>query len=207
VSLDPLSALTGGLFGGNLSEATSGLLQSQMHRRAAIRKHVTDSLRFESDAANRIYASRFIPLQAEEIADIGPVILVYTLDDSVEDLVAHTPPVFRNILTVAVEIVSSTVLTDQQDPLDAIAQAVEAIVLRDESQGGNAQDTELSGSFFTLSDEGAYPVASLRLEFAVEYHTDAADLVGDELGKINIKWDLAPPDSEIEAEDDVVYEE
>lgn len=203
MTADPLSLATHGLFS-SLGGVTKGLLETELHPRTEIRKHIVERLQFESTAAGRVYASRLLPLEDEDLAKVGPVILVYTEDDPVgPDEVSSV--IDRNELEVVVEIVAASALADLQDALDAIELAVRSVVMQDETQGGHAAGTKFISSRFTQTGEGAYPLGGQRLLFQVEYQLSFADLVTDQLGTIGAEWDLPTPDGDPEAEDEINF--
>lgn len=203
MTADPLSIVTRGLFS-SLTGVTRGLLQEELHPRTEIRKHITAAIQFETAVDGRVYANPIAPVDGERLAEVGPEIHVYTGDDPVapEKTAAQ---IYRQHLEVFVEIAASSKLPDQQDVLDAIALAVQLIVVRDETQGGHAAETEFMGTTFDQSGEGKVPFAALRLTFRVGYDWSAVDLVGDALKRIGADWDLPTPDGTPEAQDEVTF--
>lgn len=207
---DPLALVSGGLFS-SLSGLTQGLLESELHPRTVIRKHVTDKIKGNSLAQQRIFASRYMPMDGEKLAAVGPIVLVYTLDDPVDDEPFQlSPRIDQRRLQLQVEILASSALEDQQDVLDAISLAVERIVLLDETQGGNAVESVLLDTRFNVAADGEYPFASNVLEFEIAYQVSAEDPIAstDTLDDIHADWDLGPePDGTPEAQDHVHFEE
>lgn len=208
MSADPLAILTGGLFSGeSLANATGGFLADELHPRARIRKHITDRLKGASTAGDRVFPTRHVPMGHEKLAATGPILCVYTLTDLPDRMVSEAPPVYAMHLEVVVEALAVSDLEDLEDALDALALAIEAVVLRDETQGGHAAETTLLGTTTTVEQGGEDALASQKVRFQVEYHHSAEDLVGDSLKKVHADWKPTTVTADApETEDDVTLE-
>lgn len=208
MSADPLAILTGGLFSGeSLANATGGFLADELHPRARIRKHITERLKGASTAGDRVFASRHAPLKHDKLKLTGPILCVYTLSDRPDRMVSDAPPIYAMHVEVIVEAIAVSSLEDLEDALDALALAIEAVVLRDETQGGHAAETTLLGTITTIEEDGEDSLASQQVRFQVEYHHSAEDLVGDSLEKVHVqtKPPTFTPDAPV-TQDDITLE-
>ena len=200
---DPLSLLTEGLFSTTgLTVTTQGLLQASSQARTSIRDRVVQKLKAETDAGDRIFGSRILPLPEDHL----PAILVYTQNEPTVAIFAESPRIYDRTLQLVVEIiVARGELLDDQ--VNAIARIVETVILPDRFQGGLARDTQLSSLaiVFPDADQADQKMARCQIVFDVIYQTDAVELVGDDLKNAEVGWDLAAPDGQKEAEDTLIY--
>ena len=202
MSSDPLSILTDGLFDGQtLGVATSGLLQATLHERTEVRRHVAALLVEATQASDRVFVTRTLPVNGEDLAGIGPVLLIFTTNDQAGDPINGAPPLYRFFLDLVVQIVAVSALPDLQETFDAIELVVRTILLADDTLGGHAAVIEPAGSVLEVFEQAEWDLASQTVTFRVEYHVDASDLPDGDLRTVIAGWNLAPPDGTLEAQD------
>lgn len=206
MSTDPLSQATGGLFSGQSLSVATQLLVLGKHPRAAIRASIAQRLSLQTTAADRVFVSRFLPYSEKKLRTVGPILLVHTESDDA-DRVQAAPPIYRHTLRVSVDAVAVVQGPDILEQLDAIALAVEAIVLQDETHGGIALETRIAGSASAVDEEGEEQIAALRTLFDVEYENDRAiDPTPDDLTTVHVDVDMAPPDGQVDIEADIDFQ-
>ena len=132
------------------------------HHRSKIRNKVADILRPHTKACDRVYTSRIKAIDKNRL----PAINVQAYQERVE-LYNETAREYKRTLTVAIAIVDKAG-DDLDDRLDDIAAEVEALILHDETLGGEAADTLLSDSDMRL-ELGDTTIGGLIITFNVEY--------------------------------------
>lgn len=193
---DSLAELTGGLFGGDSLTITSGLVSVAPHARTRIRDYVVALLRGFTLEGARVEGSRQLPVNDEEL----PKILVYTLNEASEKYNAGAPTTLQRVCELVVEVVAGDIgFRDKY--ADNVANLVEDLLMGEPSLGGNAADTFLLRTETFFSEQEAIDLVLLRMTFHVEYHTEHAVLVPNDLRQIAVNLDFAPADGRVDSED------
>ncbi len=206
---DPLSQVTGGLFSAQgISLVTGGLfnliLDPSLHPRTRIRQYVVAKLKAAAtDAAERVHSERVDPLQASDDWEL-PALNVFTRDESASEW-QRSPRVLRREVELAIDIVDAGKAVE--DRIDEIAKVVEALVSVDIRLGQNADDVILRTTETSFDGAGAKKFGVARLVFAVTYGSEISVDPEDVLERIHNEWNFTVPDSQKEAEDDVLFEE
>jgi hypothetical protein len=146
-----------------------------MHQRRIIRNAVADAIKNgETNAGDRVWASREAPADVEELLAEGPIILVYTRREHIkpEDYPASGyDGAVRRCLDIYVEItaVGSDVVDDK---LDDLAEQVEAIVDGLSIDGLPATEIRLQETQVDSTQEFQQPVGGALLTFEATYWRD-----------------------------------
>lgn len=172
------------------------------HPRKLIRDQVVLALNGHTDAGLNVWASRVLPVWngRNGLEAVMPSILIYTPSDRAE-VFNESPREYRRSLQIAVQL--HVLGADVDDPLDAMAEQVEALLLEDETLGGTVSDLRLVDSEFVFSDEGEREMGAARLMFEATYYDEIDLRAEDTLAQIRAGWDLGEPDGQFEAEDDI----
>jgi len=184
-------------------------------KRKDIRKRVVELLKGKTAAKDAVFPNASVPPWHEEL----PVILVYPRNENASEY-AIAPRELKREVQIGIEIIATGPETDEEgqsppegesleDILDNLAEEIERILAADETFGGLADDSILTGTDFTFDSEGGAPVGSCRLTYNVTYYRPSPDLEPghDVFSKADAKWkvghDNAAPDAIIEANDSV----
>jgi hypothetical protein len=147
------------------------------HPRQRIRQAFQAALDGRTVAGGRIWTNRPSPLSQGPSALGGlrelPAVLVYTRDERAQ-VFDESPRRYRRhaelMAECALEVGADTAIDDD---LDAFAQQVETAILADDTLGGIANDTQLTGTTMAIVDAGARLIGAVVLSFQVEYFTHA----------------------------------
>jgi hypothetical protein len=137
------------------------------NERKAIRHAVRDLLDGTTDAEDRVYASRILPLKKHTL----PVITVYTLDETVDADSVNTAPreLTRNLSLVIEAWVSPG--EDPDDRMDDFAQQIEDVMHADPYLGGAVGESVLESTETELLIEGDREMGLVILTYAITYRT------------------------------------
>jgi hypothetical protein len=220
-----LSELTLGIF---RDDAVSAGLAAAItpsthpHPRARIRSWVRARLQAGALTPARIVATRGTPTAMAGV----PAVFLYTLTEREPDrFTAEMAGTLNRGIELACHIVvpedGIPIGAGLDDVLDAFAYVIERLVLLDSAVRGNAlgappyqffggdgQSCELGGTSIELEDSGDRLLHHARIAFAVQYQ-DALE-TADELSDLELvaaEWDLAPPDAQLDAADDIEIEQ
>jgi len=194
--------------GSGLSLATRGLFggegDGRLHPRSLIRRAVVTALRAEAGGlAGQIHASRVLPLNRARL----PAVLVYANSERIVGSRDDAGRIPIREIELVVEIVAAS-SAELDEILDSHALAIERIVQQDETQAGHAEDTVLGDTKLTFVQEADAIYGSCQITFRVTYAQPAHENIEPDLGAASVRWDLGPePDSQIDAEDRIAYEE
>jgi len=181
--------------------------------RKKIRKTVAALLKGKTDAGDKVFPNATVPPWEENL----PVILVYTRSEPV-DKYAEAPRELERNLQLTIEIVAAGPEVDEdgnepagkslEDILDDIAEQVEVEMSRDETFGGEADDSILANTELEFDGGGGQPIGSSRLTYTITYYTMRPDNVDKQIEindfeKAEVDWDINQDDSTIEAEDTI----
>lgn len=151
--------------------------------RKAIREKIVDILTGETDAGNRVFPSRVVPIWKEEF----PAILVYTAGDTRS--IFSQPKTYAIDLQVRIEILHQGASGLDAD-LDDLASQVEYLLDQDYSLGGLVEDVTHTGTEITIDKEGEQLIGSVVLSMTCRYYrssvSDPAFL--DDLDRIDTDW-------------------
>jgi len=182
--------------------------------RKNIRKRVVQILKGKTDAKNRVRPNASTKIKAEQL----PVILVYPQSESISEF-NQAPRELERELTLAIEIVATgsevdgegqTVSTKKslEDQLDDIAEQIECEMSRDDTLGGVADMSILTGVDMEFDGEGGQPIGSARLTYAITYTTmsprslDKQDGLAD-FDEANVQFNIGDDENTRETEDTI----
>lgn len=169
------------------------------HPRKAIRDAVKTILTGATDAGEKVYTNRARHTFPAEL----PVILVYTTEENSEVRAVSPNAELARTLKLVIEIPMKADDT-LDDRLDAIALQVETVMGRDDTLGGTANFSFLSGTVMGLDAESKYQIGALVMTFDVNYYGFVnEDVAENDLTEVHTKIDTAPEDGQIEIEGDV----
>lgn len=168
-----------------------------LHPRQIIREAVVAALLGKTDAGLRVYASRIRPWRGKKLPAIG----VY-LDTETADHEDSAPRRYFRSADIRVEIVAEA--DEALDAVfDAVALQVETALLVDPTLGGKADDLEFERTETNLSADGDTLLGACALIFSASYETRPPEPVLDDLETVSVRYDLAEPDGDIDAEDTI----
>lgn len=172
------------------------------HPRKQIRDHVLLALKGHTDAGLNVWASRALPVWngVAGLEAVMPAILIYTRSERA-DVFNESPREYRRVLQIAVQL--HVLGEDTDDPLDAMAEQVEALILDDDTLGGTVSDVRLADSEFVFTDDGEQEMGAARLTFEAEYFDEIDIRAEDVLATLHAQWDMGDPDGQIDAEDTI----
>jgi len=141
------------------------------HSRTAIRNAVASALAADPAVAAivgpRVYKCRITPPRVG--AEI-PCLNIMTADDAVElDSEQSSPRRLWHTLTLTIEAVGYGAQSTLPDALDALCEAVEHAMMQDETFGGTASDSWITGTEIAFSEEGQQHLGVATLSYRVEY--------------------------------------
>ncbi len=171
-----------------------------MHPRAQIRAYVVALLKAANITADRVYPSRFKPFSCRDLPAIG----VYALGDD-PDHKDSSPRTYVREMSLVVEAVAQ-VDDKLDDELDALAEAIEDVMLIDPALGGLAWDTILGPTHLGLAESGSTQFGSARITFLVTHATTPPEPTLSDLETIAGQWDMAAPDGVTEMESLVQFD-
>lgn len=133
----------------------------------AIRHFIRDLLKGKTDAGQRVFANRAVPVWESEL----PCILIYTREDP-KDISVNAPREYRSNLQLVIEIIAegySDSLDQVDDVLDALASQVEYEIDQDHRLSGHAEDLFYETTSFQIRENGNKYVGALIMTFRVPY--------------------------------------
>lgn len=137
------------------------------HQRETIRKQVVQVLTGQTAAGARVFANRVKPLASNGWTSQLPAIVVYTLDEQAEILNA-APREYLRTVQVMVEI-QAAADDALDDVLDDIADAVELLLLRDDTLGDTVNDLQMVRTRMALKEQGETLIGACMIQFDAEY--------------------------------------
>lgn len=137
------------------------------HQRKVIRDYVVSRLLNNTAAGVNVYANRVQPLISNGWMNQLPAIIVYTMDET-GDIFNAAPREYERTVQLMVEIQGSAA-SDLDDALDAIADDVERILLRDDTLGGTVNDLRYAQTRMALRKEGETHIGACIIQFDAEY--------------------------------------
>lgn len=144
-------------------------LKTQKPVKRRIKEAVAALLLGKTQADSKVFISRSIPVQSEEL----PCILVYSATENIEQF-NEAPKDYRRRLTLIIECIDAG---DNDDDLDErvekLAEIVETLMEVDETLGGLVNRLNLIGTDYQQEPDGESPMGSLILRYSVEFFTDA----------------------------------
>lgn len=179
-----------------------------MHQRKVIGLKVRSLLiAAGTDAGQRVYFGRSLPLRKHEL----PAILVYTLSDTVDPTSALTAP---RLLTRDLDLQIDGLVwaeTEAEDRLHALAAQIETVLDADPFLGGEAMYFIPVGTEFDpIEQVGDRQVGRIAMTYSARYETEApiAPTDTDDLETVytttNLGGELADEDAAV---DDVTVQE
>jgi hypothetical protein len=181
------------------------------HKRQEIREKFRDTLKGASKTAagENVFTSRIISYFPSKL----PSISIYTVSESSEKN-DEAPRKLRRELQISIEIVHQLV-DDVDDALDAIAEDVEKLIrieffITDPFFSLEyLQDQVLTGTDFSIRDDGDNEVGSLVLKYTALYFSDEPE-AGDEgtlddFAQANVDWEQPPADVDTDAQDQIDF--
>lgn len=130
-----------------------------------------------------------------------PSIEVRTPTDRVVGKHSDAPLILHRNLDV--EITVRTRGASAEDSANTIADAIEQLILAEDSLGGNCNSCLLESTSVSMA-AGEKPVAEAVLSFTAEYYTEHATEIDEEFALAVADWDLGTdPDGHAEASDDL----
>lgn len=170
-------------------------------QRIEIRKGFERAIKGATLAKDRVFRSRVLPLDLKTIT--LPAVLIYSGDEDIEEY-NQAPRELRRTTEIWVEAIG-IVRVEFEDVLDVIAAQVEHVINQDETLGGICTDALIGRTERSDPERNAAKtVGALRMRFDVVYHTqyDERSVIPD-LDSAGVEYDLAPPDGDIEATDEL----
>lgn len=137
------------------------------HVRQQIREYFEAQLASLTTTGSNVYASRIYPLSGAKL----PALLIYSQSESLEEQSFSQ----KRIQTRTVDLVVEgyvRALANFDDTLDTVNAEVETAILDSPTLGGLAINTQLTGVEAMYSGDGDQPVATIRMNFAVQYRTE-----------------------------------
>lgn len=171
------------------------------------RKEIRQALTALLVAANipnvmgKVYPSRARKIMPGEL----PVIAVYTRGEPTIEEFSQAPLEYKRHVNLVVEVIAKAD-ENLDNTLDDIAQLVENVVFRNPTLSDKANDTRLSKIDEDILGEGETQFGACALTFDCTYLSYAPeDITADlpPLEEVNAKYDLAPVDGKIAAEDTI----
>lgn len=187
----------------------------QNKQRKIIRKKIVEILKNKTDAGPRVFPNASTPPWEEEL----PVILIFPKSEGVVKY-AEAPRELERDLDLTIEILAKGPEVDEEgnppegkksleDILDDLAEQVECELSRDETLQSVADDSILTNTEFEFAGEGAVPIGSARLTYAVTYFTmsprtlDKQGILPD-FKKAQVDWHIGDEDDNTREAKDTV---
>lgn len=156
--------------------------------------------RFATPAGPRVYPGRALPSHVALL----PAVLVY--DDKERSAGEYYQDLQKRVVTLTVECQASANTAEDLDLiLDALDWAAQRVILSDPTHGGLAKDTSYSNTEKDRDADGAEFLGTVWVDFEIEYPMPKFEPLGtiDDFLIFNARYDLAPPDGVIDAEDEI----
>jgi hypothetical protein len=132
-----------------------------MHPRAVIRDYVATLIAGNTSAADRVYTQRVDPVASDGV----PYIVVKARRDRVLKPQGEEPPMYQRTLYLQLRIVAQ----GDEDVANDLADAVEALVLKDFTLGGNAVRAVLAETVLEPDTGGADVFWDASIDIDVDY--------------------------------------
>lgn len=164
-----------------------------MHQRKLIRQAVKQMLINQTRAGLRVFASRVIAWNANEL----PGIAVYTPIDETQEESKETAPreLVRDLMLVVECAMNATGAEpeDIENALDDFAQEVETVIGLDYTLRDSAKDAWIAGTETIILAEGDELISVAALKFKVEYTNYFPDTVPnlDNFETANIRYKIS----------------
>lgn len=184
-------------------------------QRKAVRTALVSALvAANTAAAARVYASRVVEWDRVELPAVG----VYFEREAVE-VFEEAPRRYLHTAELRIECVaqlasaggpnSKKVPQQLEDALDDLGDQVLQVLFRDPEIAETCRDARLVGGEVAVRKDGALHIGAFIQRWEVEFFTEAPAPVPelDDLEGVGVRWDLAPPDEVIEAEDSILIEQ
>lgn len=172
------------------------------HQRQAIREALQTMLVDAATAAgNRVYINRTNPLSqrpgSRSARQELPAILIYTRNEAAQ-ILNVAPREYLRTVEVIIELVMAIPESDGaiDNDLDDFAEAVEAVIFRDDTVTNTASDFRLVSSSMAIVEEGEIPIGAVQLVCEAEYvefhpKPDLQD-DADDLREVRSDWQVTP---------------
>lgn len=181
--------------------------------RKTIRKKVVEILLNKTDANEKVFPNATIPPWVEEL----PVILIYPKSEPASEFNVAPRELARDLdLTIEIIATGPEENSEAQTPasggkslediIDDIAEQIECEMSKDETLGGTADDSILTGTDFDFEGGGGQPIGAARLTYSVTYYTmspRAVDKAGplDDFDTAKVEFNI--DGDEIDTEDTI----
>jgi hypothetical protein len=172
--------------------------------RKAIREAVAGLLLGKTNAGAKVYTDRTRPL---EFADL-PCLVVWTKAEKSE-IFNQAPREYMRTLVVSVQIFA-TADDGAVDQLDLISEQVEQVIGQNDLLTFNGEntacDTRIIGGEGEYTSEGEQLLGWWRIDIEADYRKYSPSEISENLGDlegVDIKYDCAPADGRLEAEDQI----
>jgi hypothetical protein len=141
------------------------------HQRTLIRRAVVAQFLGQTDAGQRVFPTRIVPLRTTEL----PAISVYTLEDTVSADSSTTGP--RTLIRdLPIQIEGWVKANDNvDDAMDELAFQVETAMHRDQYLGGTVGDSILDTTVMEVVEEGGRLLGLVVLTYVATYRTMAPE--------------------------------
>lgn len=142
--------------------------------------------------AERVYPTRTPPLRIEKL----PAVCVYTLEERGVSIAEGGHPVFRNTLTLAIEVVTTAEKDEELDEAcDDLCEKVERALLNDPKFGEPFEQIGAFNTEIALGEEGEKRFICARLVFDLTYVTEYPPTLGEDsnFGGVNVRIDARDP--------------
>ncbi len=166
------------------------------HLRTQIRQYIAAAIEAAGLVpTGQVYQSR---VHAHD-SDIAQAIEIRTPVDTIAGNVSDAPKIYRRLL--AVEIVCFANGETAEDNVNTLADQIEALLLPDHSLSGLAEDVDLESTTIELDGAGLTTYAEATLGFVVRYISEHPVVISDDFNSAYVDWDMATPDAQIDAQD------
>jgi len=177
---------------------------TQKPPKRALKEAVKALLTEKTPAGARVFLSRGIPTQTEEM----PLVLIYTPSESAE-VFDVSQKRYKRVLDLRIECITQGVDDDDLDRrLETLGELVEELMERDETLGGIASTVEFLGAEYQVEHVSDSPTGLLALRYGIEFYTYAQRLDGqclDDFNLADINWKVGhhaePADNIVDAHD------
>jgi hypothetical protein len=150
-----------------------------MHLRAEIKSKIAELLKNKTNAEDRVYPNRFMPLDEENL----PAICVYA---TAENVTEFDNLLDKRILEIAVECLADGDNADND--LDVLANRIEKIFIENETLDNLVHKTDITRTEIGYDEKSQSQMQAAKLTYQVIYFTDKTNEATEDFNKANVDW-------------------
>jgi hypothetical protein len=150
-----------------------------MHLRQEIKSKIVLLLTNKTNAEDRVYPNRFMPLDEENL----PAVCVYAITENVSEFDNLTD---KRILEIAIECLADGENADND--LDVLANQIETVFIENETLDKLVHKTDILRTEIGYDEKSQSQMQAAKLTYQVIYFTDKTNEASEDFNKASVDW-------------------